>query len=118
MAKDNLILTLTYQFSLDIIKYVSKLEELRKYEVAKQVLRSGTSIGANTREAQSAESNKDFIHKFKIAHKEVLETEYWLMLCRDSDGYPIPEGLLEQLKSIDNIIAKIIISTKGKTNNS
>ena len=110
--KENLILGLTYQFALDIIKYVSKLEERKKYEVAKQVLRSGTSIGANSREAQSAESNKDFIHKFKIAHKEVLETEYWLMLCRDSEGYPEPTGLLEQLKSIDNIIAKIILSTQ------
>ncbi|MBK8657529.1 MAG: four helix bundle protein [Bacteroidetes bacterium] len=116
-TKQNLILDLTYQFALDIIKYVAKLEEGRKYEVARQVLRSGTSIGANAREAQSAESKKDFIHKFKIAHKEVLETEYWLMLCRDSEGYPEPLGLLEQLKTIDNIIGKIIVSTQ-KINNS
>lgn len=114
--KQNLILELTYQFALDIIKYVSKLEENRKYEVGRQVLRSGTSIGANCREAQSAESKRDFIHKFKIAHKEVLETEYWLMLCRDSEGYPEPVNLLEQLKSIDNIIGKIIVSTQNKHN--
>lgn len=112
--KPNLILELTYEFSLDIIRYVAELHEKKKYEMARQLFRSGTSIGANCREAQSAESNKDFIHKFKIAHKEVLETEYWLMLCRDANDYPKPQNLLEQLKSIDNIIAKIILSTGKK----
>ncbi len=50
--------------------------------IAKHLLKSGTSIGANVREAQSAESKADFIHKFKIADKEIKETEYWLLLCK------------------------------------
>ena len=57
------------------------LEEQRKYVIARQLLRSGTSIGANVHEAQNAESKSDFIHKFKIAAKEVEETKYWLLLC-------------------------------------
>ena len=83
----NLIVDLTFEFALKIIKYVELLERNRKYVIARQLLRSGTSIGANVREAQNAESKADFIHKFKIAAKESDETEYWLLLCKGSDGY-------------------------------
>ncbi len=79
--KENLILDLTLQFSLQNIKYSEKLEEKRKYVMARQLLKSGTSIGGNVREAQNAESKNDFIHKFKKAAKEMDETEYWLLLC-------------------------------------
>lgn len=74
--KDNLILKLTFEFALEIIKYSEKLDQQKKYIIAKQIIRSGTSIGANTKEAQNAESKKDFIHKLKIALKETDETEY------------------------------------------
>ena len=74
--KKNLIVELTFQFSLDIIVYTELLESKRKYNMANQLFNSGTSIGANVRESQHAESKKDFIHKLKIAGKEAEETEF------------------------------------------
>jgi four helix bundle protein len=113
MGKTNLILDLTLKFALEVIKYVELLEEKKKYVVGKQLLKSGTSIGANTCEAQSAESKADFTHKFKIANKEIKETKYWLMLCESSISYPNPPmELMKQIQDIENIISKIIISAK------
>ena len=113
--KKNIILDLSFEFALEIIELVEILEEKRKYVIAKQLLKSGTSIGANIREAQSAESKADFIHKFKIADKEIIETEYWLLLCKKAKNYPTPnEELFKKLKSIKNISSKIIISSKKK----
>ncbi len=86
--KDNVIVKLTLEFALEIIKFSEELQEKRKYVISNQVLKSGTSIGANIREAQNAESKPDFIHKFKIAAKEIEETFYWLELCRLSPNYP------------------------------
>ncbi len=110
--KDNLIIDLTFKFALGIIEYCEKLESDRKFVLARQLLKSGTSIGANSREAQNAESKADFIHKFKVAAKEVDETEYWLMLCKESKNYPDPDMLLEELRIISRIISKIISSSK------
>lgn len=81
---NNIILNKTIEFSLSIISYTEKLEELKKYVIAKQLLRAGTSIGANVHESQDAESKTDFIHKLKIAIKELNETKYWLVLCMRS----------------------------------
>lgn len=80
MHRENAILELSFNFALNIIKFTENLETLRKYNMANQLFRSGTSVGANIREAQSAESKADFIHKVKIADKEANETEYWLLL--------------------------------------
>ena len=110
--KENVIVKLTLDFALEIITYTELLEEQRKYVVAKQLLKSGTSIGANVRESQNAESKADFIHKMKIAAKEVDETEYWLILCELSSSYPNPNGLKDKLQSIHNIISKIISTSK------
>lgn len=63
----NLVLQLTLQFALDVVKYCGLLEDKRKYVIARQFLRPGTSIGANSREARNCEGRSDFIHKFKIA---------------------------------------------------
>lgn len=108
----NHVVDKTFMFALSIIKYTESLEENRKYVLANQLLKSGTSIGANTREAQNAESRADFIHKFKIAAKEADETEYWLLLCKYSPGYPFNEELLVNLKEIQKIINSIINSSK------
>ena len=113
-AKDNVIIKLTFQFSLDIIKYCEILQENKKFVIANQLLKSGTSIGANIREAQNAESKADFIHKFKISAKEIEETTYWLELCKFSDRYPNADNLIEQLNNISRIINKIIITSKLK----
>lgn len=111
--KDNLILKLTFDFSLKIIAYSEELRALHKYEMASQIFRSGTSIGANIKEAQNAESKADFVHKFKISAKEADEIEYWLKLCEASDFYPNPNKELQaELKTIILIVSKIISSSK------
>ena len=106
------IVELTLEFSLKIIEFSELLEEQRKYVIARQILKSGTSIGANINEAQNAESRADFIHKLKISAKEANETEYWIKLCEKAKSYPNPEGLLEMLLSIKKLLSKIIHSTK------
>ena len=113
-AKDNVIIKLTFQFALDIIKYCERLQEEKKFVIANQLLKSGTSIGANIREAQNAESKADFIHKFKISAKEIEETIYWLELCKFSENYPSVEELIEQVNNISRIVNKIIITSKQK----
>lgn len=113
-TKDNLIINLTFEFSLLIIELAEKLELNKKFIIANQLLKSGTSIGANVREAQNAESKADFIHKIKIAIKEVEETEYWLELCHHAKNYPDTTDFQEKLKSIKLIIAKIISTSKSR----
>jgi len=108
----NLIVELTFDFALKIIKYAELLEKERKFVLATQLLKSGTSIGANVREAQNAESKVDFIHKMKIAAKEADEVEYWLLLCDRSDGYPDCKQLLTDCSSIIRVLSKIIASSK------
>jgi len=111
--KDNLIIKLSLEFALLVIEYTELLEDNKKFVISRQLLKSGTSIGANVREAQNAESKADFIHKMKIAAKEADETDYWLTLCEVSDNYPKAEHLSEKLKSIMNILSKIISSSKS-----
>ena len=113
--RKNIIVELTFEFSIKVIQYSEQLREIHKFEMASQIFRSGTSIGANIREAQNAESKADFIHKFKISAKEADELEYWLLLCKESKYYPKPsESLLIDLKSIIRIMSKIIASSKRK----
>ena len=111
--KDNLIVQLTLEFALEIVKFSEELESRRKFVFANKILKSGTSIGANVREAQNAESKSDFIHKLKIAAKEADETEYFLLLCKLSEGYPYNESLEEKLKSIIKILSKITATSKA-----
>jgi four helix bundle protein len=110
--KENAILELTFDFALDIIEFAEGLEEKRKFVIGRQLLKSGTSIGANTREAQNAESKLDFIHKMKIAAKEADETEYWLLLCSKSKNYPDPDLLMDKINHIQKTLNKIISTTK------
>ena len=112
--KENLIVNLTFDFAVNIIVFTEELYERKKYNLCNQLFKSGTSIGANVREAQNAESNADFIHKVKIAAKEADETEYWLLLCLHSKSYPDPNDLLLKIKSIIKVLSKIISSSKGK----
>lgn len=114
--KENLIVVLTFQFALDVVRFVELLESNRKYAVANQLIRSGTSVGANVREAQNAESKADFIHKLKIAAKEADETEYWLEICNESENYPECKELLDQVLGIKKVLSKIIASSKKSTN--
>lgn len=108
----NLIVDLSFELAIDIISFAEKLESERKFVIANQLLRSGTSIGANVRESQNSESKADFIHKLKIAAKEAAETEYWLLLCRYAESYPFNAALFEKLKSIQRVLNRIITTTK------
>jgi four helix bundle protein len=112
IQEDNIILNKSLQFALDVISFCDILEQEKKFVIARQLLKSGTSIGANIREAQHAESRADFIHKMKIAIKEAEETNYWLELCRMSSSYPTPINLAEDLEQIIKILSKIIFTSK------
>ncbi|MGZ5245255.1 MAG: four helix bundle protein [Bacteroidia bacterium] len=111
-GNDNPIIKLSFEFALDIISYCEKLEELRKYAIANQLLRSGTSVGANIREAQNAESKADFIHKMKVAAKEADETFYWLELCEAAVNYPPFGEMKDKIQNILKILNKIISTSK------
>lgn len=112
--KDNALLIKTFNFALNIIDYTSELQDQKKFVIANQLLKSGTSIGANSKESQNAESKADFIHKLKIAIKEADETEYWLFLCDAHKGYPGCKELLNELSEILKILNKIISTSKMK----
>lgn len=113
--KENLIVKKTFEFSIHIMEYCELLFDKKRYPLANQLFKSGTSIGANVREAQNAESKNDFIHKMKIAAKEADETEYWLLLCKQIKTYPNPDAILEEVNSIIKILSKIISSSKSTT---
>jgi len=89
----------------------------KEYVLSRQVLRAGTSIGANVQEAQAAQSRADFISKMSIASKEARETQYWLRLLGQSgylDGYSKKDDLFDASGSIINIITKIVKSTRER----
>ena len=108
----NIILDKSFAFAIAIINYCETLEQNRKFVISHQLLKSGTSIGANINEAQNCESRADFIHKFKIAAKEAEETKYWLLLCQQADNYPFEEKLLNDLSDILRLTNSIINSAK------
>ena len=110
--KKNIIVEKLVNFALQIIELAELLESKQKYVIANQLLKSGTSIGANVREAQNAESKADFIHKMKIAAKEADETEYWLFLFQNSKKYPNCDSLQLEIQEIIKILSKIISSSK------
>lgn len=114
MEKKNEILELSFEFAIDIIQFTELLEEHKKFVIARQLLKSGTSIGANIRESQNSESEADFIHKLKIAAKEADETEYWLLLCQQSPNYPFNQALVTKLISIKKLLSTIISTMKRK----
>ena len=111
--KDNIILQKSYDFSLRIIElYKFLCESEKEYALSKQLLRAGTSIGANVNEAQAGISRKDFVAKMSIASKEARETRYWLDLLVDSGYIPKTDNkvknLFEEIESIISILTKIV----------
>lgn len=115
MIDGNPLLKISIDFSVAIIQYCEGLEAERKFVIARQLLRSATSIGANSMEAQNPESKADFIHKMKIAAKEAEETQYWLLLCSYSPGYPECQHLSAKLEELQKIIGKILYTSKKKS---
>ena len=108
--KPNIIKEKTYQFALDIVCLYKKLQENKEYIISKQIVRSGTSIGANVEEASAAQSRKDFAAKMAISSKEARETHYWLRLIRDSqlcmniDVDPLIEDCEELIRVLTAIV--------------
>ena len=114
MEHKNIVVEKSLDFSVNVIKFCELLEADKKFIVANQLLKSGTSVGANVFEAQHAESRLDFIHKMKIAVKEANETLYWLILCERSGSYPKNSSLKHLAEELIRIISKIILSSKGR----
>lgn len=110
--KENTVVQKSIEFAIRIVEYCEVLEEKRKYVIATQLLKAGTSIGANIHEAQNAESRADFIHKMKIAVKELEETKYWLVLCQRSKSYPFDMDLKNSVDELGLILYKIISTSK------
>jgi four helix bundle protein len=112
--KDNPLKDKSYAFALRIVKLSRYLTDAKKeYVLSKQILRSGTSVGANVAEANGAISKSDFSAKISIAYKEILETKYWLELLKDS-GY-IEEKCFDELFSEADEIAKMLFSVLKST---
>ncbi len=106
----------TFNFSLLVIDFYKYLVEIEKeFILSKQLLRSGTSIGANVEEAQAAQSKKDFISKMSIASKEARESRYWLRLLNSSNymnNFAKKESIINEIENIINIITKIIKTSR------
>jgi four helix bundle protein len=113
--KDGALQTKSFAFAVRIVNLYKRLcSEKREFVLSKQLLRSGSAIGALVREAEQAESRPDFIHKLAIALKEANETEYWLLLLRET-GYLNPtetESVLAQNKELLKLLTSIIKSTR------
>jgi len=117
--RENIIKDKSFSFALRIVKIYKYLcEEKREFVLSKQLLRSGTSIGAMVREAEHAESKADFIHKMAIAQKEANESDYWIELLFQSEY--LSENSFKSIQNdileINKLIASIIISAKRGKN--
>jgi len=108
--KESVLKNKSYDFAVLIVKTYKIISlEKKEYALSRQLLKSGTSIGANIREAEFAQSNKDFISKMSIALKEANETEYWLSLLKDTSY--IDADNFTTLVSFNKELIKILVST-------
>ena len=110
MEKKNIIKEKSFLFAIEIVGLYKVLAERKEFVLSRQMLRSGTSIGANIRESEHAQSKADFIHKLSISLKEANETEYWLELLfetkyiSESEFLNMKPKIIELLKLLTNII--------------
>ncbi len=112
---ENVIVTKTYSFAVGVVKFCFEMQDNKKeYVITRQLLKSGTSIGANTEESQGAISKAEFITKMQIALKEAKETRYWLRLIKDAEIYQNShsEQLLTDCNEIIVIITSILKTSK------
>ena len=116
VKKPNVIQEKSYRFALRIIGLYKHMHNQNEFILSKQIVRSGTSIGANVEEATAAQSRKDFISKMSIASKEARETKYWLRLIRDSSIVELNDltELIEECGEIVRILTSIVKTTEGK----
>lgn len=117
MKRDNVVKDKSFRFAVRIVKLFQYLQsEKREFVLSRQVLRSGTSVGAMVREAEHGESNKDFVHKMAVAQKEINETIYWLELLKETDYLADDEfdSLNEDAIEIIKLLTTIIKTSKNK----
>jgi len=107
----------SFTFAITVIRLCKRLQAVREYVVSRQLLKSGTSVGANVEEAMAASSRRDFLHKMTIASKEARETVYWLRLLDESDLMPdIDVGAeLEDALELVRLLTSIVKTTKEST---
>ena len=113
--KESVLKEKSYQFALRIIKlYKYLVSENKEYVLSKQILRAGTSIGANVEEANQAQSKADFIYKLSISQKEAFETDYWLRLMRDSEYLTEAQAdsLLNDCRELQKLLTASIKTAK------
>jgi four helix bundle protein len=115
-SKQNIIISKSYTFALKIVDLYKFLIDKKEYVMSKQILRSGTSVGANVHEAIASESKRDFIHKLGIALKEARETSYWLNLLKDGMFITLEKffELIEDCNALTRILNSIILTTKER----
>ena len=114
MAKENIILDNSFDFAHEIIKLYTHLSNNKEYVLSRQLLKSGTSIGANVEEAVGAFSKKEFASKMGIALKESRETRYWLRLLHKSQiGKFDFTSYLNRIEDIVNILTSIVKTSQG-----
>lgn len=114
--KESILRNKSYVFALRIVKlYQFIVAEKKEFVLSKQILRSGTSIGANVEEANQAQSKADFIHKISIAQKESFETDYWLRFLRDSSYLTETqaESMLNDCRELQKLITSSIKTVKA-----
>lgn len=115
--KDNIIVNKTFEFALSVLNLYKYFNDRHEYIISKQLIKSGTSIGANVEEAIGAQSKKDFIHKMSIARKEARETRYWLKLIKESKSFDLDcDKMLKDIDEILRILVKIIKTSQGSPN--
>jgi four helix bundle protein len=121
MKKDNVVLEKSYAFAIRIVRLSQHLRnDCNEYVLSKQILRSGTSVGANLEEAVGAQSRKDFLSKMQIAYKEAREAHYWLRLLRDTRSVPVEmlTSMLFECEELIRLTGSIAVTTKANTRNS
>ena len=114
--KENVIKEKSFLFALEIVSLYKVLTEKKEFVLSKQLLRSGTSIGANIRESEHAQSKADFIHKLSIALKEANETEYWIDLLFETKYLSETEFEIIKSKNVEllKLLTSIINTSKTK----
>jgi four helix bundle protein len=117
--KKNIILEKSFNYALSIIELSKALDKKNEYVLSKQLLRSGTSVGANIRESNNTRTRKDFIHKMNIAQKECDESLYWLELLHKSKIIQDEdfENVFKAGQEIHYIVKRIILTSQNRMNN-
>jgi four helix bundle protein len=116
--KENIIVNQSFEFAVKIIQICKEMTDRKEYCLSRQLMRAGTSIGANVQEAQAAQTKRDFVCKMSIASKEARETRYWLMLIQKSELFPGQNDavgeLITKINDLINILTKIVKTAQKK----